>query len=51
MISMPERASPSSDRGDGAATSADTGYFDRLAKSAGLWVDASGHVARYTRML
>ncbi len=32
------------------ATNADTGYFDRLAKSAGLWVDASGHVARYTRV-
>jgi hypothetical protein len=33
-----------------AATNADPGYFDRLAKSAGLWVDASGHVARYTRI-
>ena len=34
-----------------AATSADTGYFDRLAKSAGLWVEGSGHVARYTRIV
>jgi hypothetical protein len=38
------------DAGD-AAVSADTGYFDRLAKSAGLWVEGSGHVARYTRIV
>lgn len=37
------------DAGD-AAVNADTGYFDRLAKSAGLWVEGSGHVARYTRV-
>lgn len=34
-----------------AAVSADVGYFDRLAKSAGLWVEGSGHVARYTRIV
>jgi hypothetical protein len=34
-----------------ALVSADVGYVDRLAKSAGLWVEGSGHVARYTRVV
>ncbi len=33
------------------ATNSDSGYLDRLAKSAGLWVEGSGHVARYTRIV
>ena len=28
----------------------DAGYIERLGKSAGLWLDGSGHVARYTRI-
>jgi hypothetical protein len=34
-----------------ATTSTDTGYFERLAKSSGLWIEGSGHVARYTRLV
>ncbi len=32
------------------AISTDDGYYERLHKSAGLWVEGSGHVARYTRI-
>jgi len=33
-----------------AKTNGDAGYIERLGKSAGLWLDGSGHVARYTRI-
>jgi hypothetical protein len=33
-----------------AKTNGDPGYLERLSKSAGLWLDGSGHVARYTRI-
>jgi len=33
-----------------AKINADAGYIGRLGQSAGLWLDGSGHVARYTRI-